>query len=55
MDKHLHNISVNELKKAIEDLKKDKKDETGICTNHIKNGTHKLNIVLAMLFKSRYL
>ena len=51
-EKHLHNISVNELKKAIEDLKKDKKDETGICTNHIINGTHKLNIVLAMLFNA---
>ena len=30
----------------MEDLKKDKKDETGLCTNHLKNGTHKLNIVL---------
>ena len=35
-DKHLHNLSVNDLKKAIEDLKKDKKDETGLCTNHLK-------------------
>ena len=51
-EKHLHNISINELKSAIDDLKKDKKDETGICTNHIKNGTHKLTIVLAMLFNA---
>ena len=48
----MHNISINELKSAIDDLKKDKKDETGICTNHIKNGTHKLTIVLAMLFNA---
>ena len=51
-EKHLHNLSINDLKKAIEDLKKDKKDETGICTNHLKNGTHKLNIVLTMLFNA---
>ena len=51
-DKHLHNLTVNDLKKAIEDLKKDKKDETGLCTNHLKNGTHKLNIILTMLFNA---
>ena len=51
-EKHLHNLSINDLKKAMVDLKKDKKDETGICTNHLKNGTHKLNIVLTMLFNA---
>ena len=51
-DKHLHNLSVNDLKNAIEDLKKDKKDETGLCTNHLKHGTHKLNIVLTLLFNA---
>ena len=51
-EKHLHNLSVNDLKQAIDDLKKDKKDESGLCTNHLKNGTHRLNIVLAMLFNS---
>ena len=51
-EKHLHNLSVNDLKNAIDDLKKDKKDETGLSTNHLKNGTHKLYIVLAMLFNA---
>ena len=46
----MHNLTVNDLKKAIDDLKKDKKDESGLCTNHLKNGTHKLNIILTMLF-----
>ena len=49
-EKHLHKLTVNDLKKAIEDLKKDKKDESGLCTNHLKNGTHKLNIILTLLF-----
>ena len=49
---HFHNLAVKDLKEAIEDLKKDKKDETGLSTNHVKNGTHKLNIVLSMLFNA---
>ena len=36
----------------MDDLKSDKKDDTGICTNHIINGTHKLHIVLTMLFNT---
>ena len=35
-EKHLHNLTVNDLKKAIDDLKKDKKDESGLSTNHLK-------------------
>ena len=49
-EKHLHNLTVNDLKKAIDDLKKDKKDESGLSANHLKNGTHKLYIILTMLF-----
>ena len=33
-------------------LEKDKKDETGLCTNHLKNGTFKLNIVLTLFFNA---
>ena len=51
-ERHLHNLAVNDLKKAVDDLKSDKKDDTGICTNHIINGTHKLHIVLTMLFNT---
>ena len=51
-EKHFHNLSIDDLKEAIEDLKNDKKDETGLNTNHLKNGTHKLYIVLAMLFNA---
>ena len=51
-EKHLHNLSVNDLKTAIDDLKYDKKDETGLWTNHLKNGTSKLNIILTMLFNT---
>ena len=48
----MHNLAVNDLKKAVDDLKSDKKDDTGICTNHIINGTQKLHIVLTMLFNT---
>ena len=50
--KHFHNLTVKELKTAIDDLKSDKKDEAGLSTNHLKYVTQKLQVIITMLFNS---
>ena len=47
---HNHSITVNDVMKAVEQLKSDKKEENGLNSNHIKYGTNRLFVIIALLF-----
>ena len=47
---HPHSITVQDVKKAIIDLKQGKKEENGLYTNHFINGTDRLFILITLLF-----
>ena len=50
MTDHKHTINVNEIKAAVDMLKYGKKEENGLNTNHIKYGTDRLFVIIALLF-----
>ena len=47
---HSHTITVKEVVDAINALKQGKKEENGLYSNHFKNGTRRLAIILTLLF-----
>ena len=50
MSDHNHSITVAEVKAAVDLLKYDKKEENGLNTNHLKYGTDRLYVIIALLF-----
>lgn len=49
---HNQYITVNDIKKAISQLKSGKKEENGLSSNHFKIGSERLFIVISLLFNS---
>ena len=49
---HKQNITVKELKDAVEMLKLGKKEENGLYSNHFKYGSERLFVLLTLLFNS---
>ena len=47
---HIHTITVNQIKYAIDMLKAGKKEENGLFSNHFKYGPERLFVVLTLLF-----
>ena len=47
---HSHNINLNVVMNAIDSLKQGKKEDNGLYSNHFKNGTHRLFIILSLFF-----
>ena len=50
MNDHKHTITVKDVKVAVDMLKYGKKEENGLNTNHIKHGTNRLFVIIALLF-----
>ena len=49
---HVHNISVKEVKDAVALLKSGKKEENCLYSDHFKAGSHRLIVILTLLFNS---
>ena len=47
---HTHSITVSDVKRAVELLKSDKKEENRLNSSHIKYGTDRLFVIIALLF-----
>ena len=47
---HSHTISVSTVMNALKLLKQGKKEENGLYSNHFKNGTQRLSIILSLFF-----
>ena len=47
-----HNITIGEVRDAIHKLKQGKKEENGLFSNHFKNGSDRLIIMITLLFNS---
>ena len=48
-----HNVNVDDLLTSVKCLKRGKYDiDTGHCSEHLINGTHKLNVSLSLLYKA---
>ena len=47
---HVHNISVKEVKDAINLLKSGKKEENCLYSDHFKAGSHRLIVTITLLF-----
>ena len=52
MNTSKHNITVYEVRDAIQMLKQGKKEENGLFSNHFKNGSDRLIIMITLLFNS---
>ena len=50
--KHIHNITIQNVKEAISKLKLGKKEENGLFSNHFIYGSDRLIVVIAILFSS---
>ena len=51
-DNHFHVLHRNELIDAVETLKSDKKEDSGLFTNHLKHATAKFHTLLNMFFNA---